>query len=940
MSSKTSGNHKIDVAPEKSVELPLTAFSQLEVQLCLLDFNLRVVQSNHCWRQAKLNGDCATQDSCLDQGYINNCLFSEGYARDGLDKLNNKLHEVINNEIQSFEVELMEIDKKQPEFYKVSGITILQEGKKYILVCTENVTRERRYEYHLNKTALLLKLITNFQNKFLRDPSLEKHLPATLKRLVEFADASVGGVAEVNHAGQLKSEASYIAYSFGVQPFPEHEEESIFSAIGGWVKENPAAQQITSINTALGDCSYRLMVSPCRNENGVIAVIWIVQPTSADMDYLSELLSRFTSSCSNIFAYHDLIESEQQAHKKLEQNLLEFHKFTNVTPDLVMRISPESKITFINAAANKLISQSPAVLIGSPLTELNINEDATTMLAASCDRARSLRRQVHITLVIESKTIKRYLDTILVPENGNLEEETEILAIFRDVTQQKLFEAGALESELLTDSILNSAMDGIFLLSDKGIIVRANPEAERIFGYNTGELDGKPVTQLMPQSIAEHHQNYIDRFLETGEKQIIGKSREVTGIKKDQTEFPIHLSVSNWELQGRNYFTGVTHDLTESKQLQQQVTQSQMVDAIGRLTGGIAHDFNNVLGVISANLELLQDGGDLTDENKNLTQNAQTAAKKGGDLIKRLLSLTRSQSESKEVFCVNENLEEFWNVLKRALGEKVTLKLKLDAKESNIKADKTAFDSSVVNLAVNAKDAMPKGGTITLKTTNLFDDQQRASHIIISIADDGEGIPDDIVKKVFDPFFTSKVRGKGTGLGLAQVNDFTRAHEGKIDLKTEVGVGTEFIITLPLTNEATHKVDNDSEQSSAEPVGLEQQRILVVDDEQALADLLANNLRKLNYEVITVYDPDDAMVLLNQEHFHLLITDYLMPGELTGLDLTKKANSLELPVLIVTGDEKALKENPLYDGSVQIINKPYRLGSLTLQIKKKLREAK
>lgn len=941
MSSEPGKQSKIPLTSKESLNLPLDALNRLEAQLCLLDFNLCVIKTNHCWKPAKTNGDCHSMNSCIGRSFIKHCLFSEGYSTQCLSELSDNLHSLISSEIQEFEIELVEAEKKQPEFYKIKGSITVQGAEQFILLCTENVTKERRYEYHLNKTALLLKLITNFQNKFLGDPSLDKHLPPTLRRLLDFADARMGGVAEINRAGGFHSDSTYIAYSSDGQKLPTTEEHSILQSVEDWIGSNPSATYITTINTNIGNACYRLMISPCRNDIGLIAVVWILQPSSADMDYLSELLNRFTGSCSNIFAYQDLINSEQQAHKKLEENLLEFYKFTNVTPDLVMRISPENKITFVNAAASQLINQSPSQLTGTPLSELKINPESVHLLTKSCDRVRSLRRQVRITLVIDSETtIKHYLDTIIMPENGNQDEETEILAIFRDVTQQKLFEAGALESEMLTDSILNSAMDGIFLLSDRGVIIRANPEAERIFGYENGQLDGKQVTQLMPDSIAKNHQQYIDRFLSTGEKNIIGKSRELTGTKKDHSEFPINLSVSTWELQGRNYFTGVVHDLTESKQLQKQVTQTQMVDAIGRLTGGIAHDFNNVLGVISANLELLQDDAHLSDENKNLTKNAQSAAKKGGDLIKRLLSLTRSQNESKEVFCVNENLEEFWNVLKRALGEKVTLNRNLDAKESNINADKTAFDSTVVNLAVNAKDAMPKGGTITLKTTNLFDEQQNPTHIVISIADDGEGIPDEIVEKVFDPFFTSKVRGKGTGLGLAQVNDFIKASQGTIELETELGVGTEFKLTLPLTKEATYRVEEDNDSLLAEPDNLQQQRILVVDDEQALADLLAKNLRKLKYDVTAVYDPDDAMELLNKEKFHLLITDYLMPGELTGLDLTAKAKTLEpqLPTLIVTGDEKALKENPIYDGSEKVVNKPYRLGALTLEIKKKLRE--
>ena len=326
--------------------------------------------------------------------------------------------------------------------------------------------------------------------------------------------------------------------------------------------------------------------------------------------------------------------------------------------------------------------------------------------------------------------------------------------------------------------ILESAVTAILTIDDRGLIESINPATERLFGYSAAELIGQNVKVLMPEPYKDEHDRYVADYLDTGVKKIIGIGREVSGRRKDGTTFPLHLSVSQFSADGRRYFTGMIHDLSDRKHVEEalreserRLAQAQKMEAVGQLTGGIAHDFNNLLLVITGNLELLELKLD-RDEQRVLLKEAQDAAMLGSKLTDQLLTFARRRHMDTQVIQLNEQVVGITDMLRRTLGEQVTLSTSLARNIWAIRADPGQFQSAVVNLAVNARDAMPKGGKLVIETRNIVLGADHADfhaeltpgeYVQLSISDTGSGMPSDVRDRVFEPFFTTKETGRGTG---------------------------------------------------------------------------------------------------------------------------------------------------------------------------------
>jgi PAS domain S-box-containing protein len=266
--------------------------------------------------------------------------------------------------------------------------------------------------------------------------------------------------------------------------------------------------------------------------------------------------------------------------------------------------------------------------------------------------------------------------------------------------------------------ILESAVTAIIMIDDRGLIENINLATERLFGYSAAELIGRNVKVLMPEPYKAEHDDYLRNYLKTGVKKIIGIGREVSGRRKDGTTFPLHLSVSAFEAEGRHYFTGMIHDLSDRKHVEEalreserQLAQAQKMEAVGQLTGGIAHDFNNLLLVISGNLELLElhlNG----DEPKALLKEAQDAAALGSKLTDHLLTFARHRPINVRVIQLNDLVVDVTDMLRRTLGEQIILSTSLARDVWATRTDPGQFQSAIVNMAVNARDAMPNGGKL------------------------------------------------------------------------------------------------------------------------------------------------------------------------------------------------------------------------------------
>jgi PAS domain S-box-containing protein len=272
--------------------------------------------------------------------------------------------------------------------------------------------------------------------------------------------------------------------------------------------------------------------------------------------------------------------------------------------------------------------------------------------------------------------------------------------------------------------LLESAATAILTIDAAGIIEGVNPATERMFGYGPAELIGHNVKLLMPGNYRVEHDAYLANYLNSGVKKIIGIGREVSGRRKDGATFPIHLAVSEFYAGDQRYFTGIIHDLSDRKHVEEalleserRLAQAQKMEAVGQLTGGIAHDFNNLLTIITGNLELLEERLDREDLRK-IARKAQDAAALGAQLTDQLLTFARRRSQDVQTLRLNELLLSVMEMLRRTLGDHVSLTSSLSANLWETEADPSQFQSAIVNLAVNARDAMPKGGRLVIETRN------------------------------------------------------------------------------------------------------------------------------------------------------------------------------------------------------------------------------
>jgi len=484
------------------------------------------------------------------------------------------------------------------------------------------------------------------------------------------------------------------------------------------------------------------------------------------------------------------------------------------------------------------------------------------------------------------------------------------------------------------DAIVQSSVDAIIGKDLNSIVTSWNVAAEKMFGYTENEMLGQSILRLIPAERQNEEALTIDKIKNGGTLEYFETER----IRKDGKIINVSVTVSPIR-NGANKIIGVSkivRDITVQKQLEQQLRQSQKMEAIGQLTGGIAHDFNNLLGIIVGNLDLIEEQ---VAENREVLENVQTAQKaatRGADLTKRLLAFSRLQKLNPTATSLENSISNIMEMAVRTLGPEIKIITKLDHSVPPVLVDPAGLESALLNLAVNARDAMPNGGSITISTQSvdleadflLERDKEvkpgRYAHIMVS--DTGHGIPAEILTKVFEPFFTTKPRGKGTGLGLSMVYGFIKQSGGLTRIYSEVNHGTTISMYLPLS--AAHALPTkimaiDKNKLTEKANGT----VLVVDDEIDLLKVAVAFLEKIGYRTLRATDGPSALVILEREKYiDLLLTDIIMPGGMSGVELAAKARQFKPNIKVVyssgfPSEALAEKSGTKIDG--QLINKPY-----------------
>ena len=387
---------------------------------------------------------------------------------------------------------------------------------------------------------------------------------------------------------------------------------------------------------------------------------------------------------------------------------------------------------------------------------------------------------------------------------------------------------------------------------------------------------------------------------------------------------------------------GSTMDRTRERQLEEQLEQSQRLEAVGQLTGGIAHDFNNLLTVVLGNAELLLDMLDAGDSRRENVEMVRTAAEQGAALIDRLLAFARRQPLDPTVVDVDALLAALGPLLRRTLGGEIEIDVIWRPGTWAVLVDGSQLESAMVNLCINARDAMPQGGRLAIETSNVDLDEHDAAmnsgvaageYVMVSVSDTGEGMSPDVLDHAFDPFFTTKSVGRGSGLGLSMVYGFTRQSHGHVSLHSELGGGTTVRLYLPRSFEDAPEIQPAADVSIVRGT----ERILLVEDDDMVRTHARALLEGLGYQVIVAADARAALAAIDDgAEIDLLFTDVLMPGGINGRELAEQVNQRlpDLPVLFTSGyAENALVHDGRLDGGVRLLTKPYRLPDLAAQLR-------
>jgi hypothetical protein len=456
------------------------------------------------------------------------------------------------------------------------------------------------------------------------------------------------------------------------------------------------------------------------------------------------------------------------------------------------------------------------------------------------------------------------------------------------------------ESEAKYRGLLEAAPDAMVVVDQAGDIVLLNLQAEKQFGYHRDELVGQQVTNIIPEGFAERLIADDLRSAADALAQQIGTGIELVGRRKDGTEFPIEIMLSPLESAEGILVTAAIRDISVRKEAESQLLQAQKLESIGRLAGGIAHDFNNMLFVIHGYAELLTD--DLASTNRArldpdsalLSVNAiSNAAERAATLTAQLLAFSRQQVISPSVLDLNAAIDGLEPMVRQLIGENMRLVVKLDHDAGYIRGDAGQLDQILVNLVVNARDAMPDGGTVTIETENVLVDEPYAiahfdvrpgPYVLLSVTDTGVGMDRATREHIFEPFFTTKELGKGTGLGLATTYGIVRQAGGHIWVYSEPGVGSSFKLHFPRVDAA---VTTELPTVAATPaVGAG--TVLVVEDERVVRDMTTLLLTRSGYQVIAVAGGAEAMTRLAalEEPIDVLVTDVVMPN-MSGIELAE-----------------------------------------------------
>ena len=638
---------------------------------------------------------------------------------------------------------------------------------------------------------------------------------------------------------------------------------------------------------------------------------------------------------------------ERKRRQRVETELVRrekhFRALTENALDILTILDPQGAFTYNSPSVKRVLGHEPKDLAGQSAFALIHPEDLPGVLQGFDFGLRNPDRTVTLEFRFRHRNGSwRHLEAVgqsLLGDPGI----TGVVINSRDITDRKLAEAALRSSEMLFHSVWENSVDGMRLTDQDGNIVAVNDAFCKLVGMSREKLEGKPFTVVFADS--EQPGQMLEEFVRRFRDRVVEHQRERRLTLRNGNVVTLEDTSSFVELRGQPpMLLGLFRDVTAQKRLEEQLRQSQKMEAIGQLAGGVAHDFNNILTVIHGHASLLLAGGNLTGVSARSAQQISQAADRAAGLTRQLLAFSRRQVMQPRQLDMNELVANMTKMLARILGEDIALQLNYSPQPAQVQADAGMMEQVLMNLAINSRDAMPKGGLLAIKISTIeVDARWLAEHserrtgrfVCLSVLDTGCGIPPENLRRIFEPFFTTKEVGKGTGLGLATVYGIVKQHQGWIEVESETGKGTAFKVFLPRSVEPAEPA-NEPPADNAVRGGTE--TILVVEDEVAVRELVCNLLARHGYQILQAESGPKALQVWrdSKDRIDLLLTDLVMPDQMNGRELAEKlwAERPRLKVIFTSGySAEAVGKDFVLRRGLNYLQKPYHPHKLALAVR-------
>jgi PAS domain S-box-containing protein len=677
------------------------------------------------------------------------------------------------------------------------------------------------------------------------------------------------------------------------------------------------------------------MLAPIRKGEQVIGILFIQHEIAGsysedDVDTLQTLADQCGGALERLRAEQDLRESQQRFRDLFENS-----------PDAIFVDDMNGVTLDANNTACQLCGLTREQLIGkSGVYDFSSRDkhEASWEHYQQMARGELLQNEGEI-VTSDGRCIPVEARATRIEYEGR----PALLFHIRDITERQAAEAALRSSETLFRSVWENSVDGMRLTDEEGIIIAVNEAFCRLVALKSDQLEGKPFTVVYASNV--NRETMMESHRQGFRNHVPQEKKELPCSLHDDREVIFEITDSFVELRGKPLLSlSLFRDVTMQRRLEEQLRQSQKMEAIGQLAGGVAHDFNNILTVIHGHASLLM-MSEHDDMAARSSQQIMQAAERAAGLTRQLLTFSRRQLIQPKRLDMNKIVGNITEMLSRLLGEDISLQLNYSHAPATVEADAGMMEQVVLNLAVNARDAMPRGGQLLVRINVVTVDAEHVKKhpeartgkfVRVSKTDTGCGIPAENLARIFEPFFTTKDVGKGTGLGLATVYGIVKQHQGWLEVESQVGRGTTFLFYIPYVGTETEEIEKTNR---ATPPRGGTETILLVEDEQPVRDLVARVLNKYGYKVQTASTAVDAIEVWRNRsgEIHLLLTDLIMPGNMNGRELAEKlcTEAPDLKVIFTSGYSADIVGRDFkLEPDLNFLQKPYHPHTLALTVRR------